>query len=363
MGEGCRSGFPQPRFDWQSPISNSLPAPLPFGLQSTNPPFINFGTNMVSSAGTLPVYVNPESPFSRVSQGYEPRGWFYCLPHFQQVLEPALNSFVKEQPLANAYDNCKESGTGILKAGHGVAEKRFLVFDQSADQTTLIFSSSFGTPTKCLTSWGQKSPVAGNLNGEDPIAKVNGNIHFGPISTDIFDENGTDVQSEMHENTEELNALLYSDDDGEFTEDDEVTSTGHSPCTMTSAQDEQCEGRCEEVANSTRLTKKRKLRNGSNSYSPLLMDTANSGNPNKISEYEDDAESSCANGQSPRSVDTDSSLGNKRMRKDKIRDTVRVLRSIIPGGEGKDTVVVLDEAIDYLKSLKHKAKTLRPGTL
>ncbi|KAE8656255.1 cyclin-D4-2-like [Hibiscus syriacus] len=353
MGEGRGSGSPQLRFDRQSPILNSLPTPLPFGLQSTNPPFMSLRTNMVSSAGTSPVYVNPELPLLRVSQGYEPRGWFYCLPRFRQVFEPALNSFVKEQPLAIAYENCNECGTGILKAGPGVAEKRFLVFDQSADQTTLILSSAFETPTKFLTSWGPKSPVACNFNVEDPIAKVNGNIHSGPISTVMVDENGIDVQSEMHEDTEELNALLYSDDDSEYTDDDEVTSTGHSPSSMT-AHDEQCEGSCEDVASSTRLTKRIKLLDddGSNSYSPLLMGTANSGNPNKNSEYEDDAESSCANGQSPRSVDMDSSSGNKRMRKDKIRETVRVLRSIIPSGEGKDVVVVLDEAIDYLKSLK-----------
>ncbi|KAK8642732.1 hypothetical protein V6N13_012065 [Hibiscus sabdariffa] len=312
---------------------------------------------MVSTTGTSPVYGNPELPRSRASQGNEPRGWFYCLPRHRQVFAPASN-YLKEQPPANPCENCKESGTGIPKAGSGVAEKRFLVFDQSGDQTTLIFTSASGTPTKCLTSWGLKSPVAGNFNGEDPIDKVHGNIHSGPISTDIFEENGTDEQSEMHEDTEELNALLYSDDDSEYTEDEEVTSTGHSPSTMT-AQDEQFEGSCEEVASSTRLTKKQKLLDGSNRYSPLLMDTTNSGNPNRYSEYEDDADSRCANGQNPGSSDMDSSSGYKRTRRDKIRETVSVLRSIIPGGEGKDAVVVLDEAIDYLKSLKQKAKISR----
>ncbi|KAL4281963.1 hypothetical protein GQ457_03G033790 [Hibiscus cannabinus] len=360
MGEGCGSGFPQQQFDRQSPNMNSLPAPAPFGLQSSSPPFMNLGSNMVSATGTSPVHANPELPCLRVSQVNEPRGWFYCLPRFRQVFSPPSNSFLKEQPPDTLYENCE--GSGIPKAGSGVAEKRFLVFDQYSDQTTLIFSSAFGTPTKCLTSWGPKSPVAGNFNGEDPIAKVNGDIHSGSISKDIFDENGTDVQSEMHEDTEELNALLYSDDGSEHTEDEEVTSTGHSPSTMTT-QDEQFEGSCEEVASSTRLTKKRKLLDGSNDHSLFLMDTANSGNPNRYSEYADDADSSCANGQNPGSCNMDSSSGNKRMRKDKIRETVSVLRSIIPGGEGKDAAVVLDEAIDYLKSLTHKAKTLGLGTL
>lgn len=39
-------------------------------------------------------------------------------------------------------------------------------------------------------------------------------------------DNVVNVESEMHVNTEEINALLYSDDDDDY---NEVTSTGHSP--------------------------------------------------------------------------------------------------------------------------------------
>ncbi|TYI28362.1 hypothetical protein ES332_A05G239300v1 [Gossypium tomentosum] len=357
---GCGSWFPQQQFHWQSPNLNSLAAPNPLGLQSTNPRFMNLGTDMVSVTGTSQFYANPELSHFGVSQRNEPRGWFYCLPCFRQVFAPASNSLLKEQHLADRYENLKESGTS--KAGTGAAEKRFLVFDQSGDQTTLIFSSAIGTPTKCLSSWGPKSPAAGNFNGDVPMAKATRNLHSGPISTDVSYHKGTDVQSEMHEDTEELNALLYSDDDSEYSEDEEVTSTGHSPSTMT-AQDEQFEGGSEEVDSSTRLIKKRKLLDGSYGCLPLLMDTANLGNFNRYSEYEDDADSSCAKGQNPGSGDTDSSSSNKRMRKDKIRESVTVLRSIIPGGEGKDAVAVLDEAINYLKSLKLKAKTLGLNTL
>ncbi|XWS21431.1 hypothetical protein CRYUN_Cryun30bG0054300 [Craigia yunnanensis] len=360
MGEGCGSWFPQQQFDWQSPNLSSLAAPHHLGQRSIYPQFINSGTNMVSTTGTPPVYVNPELSHFRVGQVNEPRGWFYCLPHFRQVFAPASNSSLKELHPANAYENHMENI--IPKAGSGCAQKRFLVFDQSGDQTTLIFSSAFGTPIKCLNSWGPKPPAACNFNGEDPIAKVNPNLHFGPISTDVFDDNGTDVQCEMREDTEELDALLYSDDDSDYTEDEEVTSTGHSPSIMT-AHDEQFEGGSEEVASSTGLTKKRKLLDGCNDYVPLPMDTVSSANPNGCSKYEDDADSSCANSQNLWSGDMDSSSGNKRMRKDKIHETLSVLRSIIPGGVGKDAIVVLDEAIDYLKSLKLKAKTLGLNTL
>ncbi|XP_022735171.1 transcription factor bHLH145-like isoform X1 [Durio zibethinus] len=359
MGEGCGSWFPQQQFDWQSPNLNSLAAPHPLGQPSTNPQFINSGTNMVFSPETLPVYGHPELPHLRVGQVNESRGWFYCLPHFRQVFAPTSNSFLKEQHRANPYETRLENV--IPKAGSGCAQKRFLVFDQSGDQTTLIFSSAFGTPIKC-TSWGPKSPPACNFNGENPIVKVNPNFHKGLISTDVVDDNGTDVQSEMREDTEELNALLYSDDDSDYTDDDEVTSTGHSPSTMT-AHYEQFEGGAEEVASSTGTTKKRKLFDGSNDYVPLIKGNASSVNPNRCSDYEDDADSLCGNGQNPGSGAMYSSSGNKKVRKDKICETLSVLRSIIPDGEGKDAIVVLDEAIDYLKSLKLKAKTMELSTL
>lgn len=175
--------------------------------------------------------------------------------------------------------------------------------------------------------------------------------------TDEFkgnDESG--AESEMHEDTEELNALLYSDDESDYTEDDEVTSTGHSPSTMT-VHDKQnwFETRDEEVASSCGITKKRKLFDGAYDV-PSIMDTATSKNPNRSAELEDDAESSCARNRSSGSRELDSLSSNKKMKKDKIRETVSVLQNIIPGVKGKDEMVVLDEAILYLKSLKVKAK-------
>ncbi|KAL1163952.1 hypothetical protein V6Z11_A06G037000 [Gossypium hirsutum] len=311
MGEGCGFSFPQQRFDWLSHDLSYLAAPHPLVQQNTNPQLVNSGIDMVSVPRTLPDYANPGIiPQLQVGQVNEPCGWFYCSPHYWQGLLPAST---------NPYEYYNEKI--VSKAGLGCAQKRFLVFDQSGDQTTMIFSSSLGTPIKCAT-WGPKSPAACNFNGEDPITKVNPDLHSGLISSNVYDENGTNTQSEMHEDTEELNALLYSDDDSYYT-DDEVTSAVHSPCTMT-AHPEQLEGGgTESVASSIGPTKKRKLL---------------------------DDDSSCAN--------MESSSSNKRLRIEKIHETVSVLRSLIPSGEGKDAIMVLDEAIDYLKSLKLKAKTL-----
>ncbi|KAF4368400.1 hypothetical protein F8388_019117 [Cannabis sativa] len=47
-----------------------------------------------------------------------------------------------------------------------------------------------------------------------------------------------------------------------------------------------------------------------------------------------------------------------RSKKDKILQVLRVLESIIPGVKGKDPLLVIDEAIDYLRIAKLKAETL-----
>ncbi|KAK9269972.1 hypothetical protein L1049_025545 [Liquidambar formosana] len=367
MGEDCGSWLPQQHFDWQSPNLDSLRATQPSlhsGQQDTISAYMNPCTNMLTPNGTLPVCAFPELPQSWAAHTNEPHGWFYCLPRFRQAFAPASNPIFKEKLPASAYENCRDA----IKpnAGSTCAQKRFLVFDQSGDQTTLIFSPGIGAPVHCLTSWGPKPPGAYNLNGEDLGTKRNPIHHSGPILTDEFNENhGTDVGSEMHEDTEELNALLYSDDDSDYTEDDEVTSTGHSPSTMTAQvkQDWFGGGITEEVASSDGPTKRRKLFDGGFHVLPSLMDTASSVKQKRSSEYEDDAESSCGNGKNPRSGENDSLSGNKRTRKERIRETVSILQSIIPGGEGKDAIMVLDEAIHYLKSLKLKAKALGLDTL
>ncbi|GMI83165.1 hypothetical protein HRI_001985800 [Hibiscus trionum] len=357
MGEAYGSWLPLQQFDWQSPQLNPFAASHPLRQQSTNPRFVNSGTNMVSATGTLPVYGYHDLPHLRVGEVNESHDWCYCLPRSQQVFTPASNTFLKERfpphPCGNRTENI------VPKAGSGCAQKRFLVFDQSGGQTTVMLSSTFGTPIKC-GSLGPKFPFACNFSREDPLAKVSLNLHPGPTFKGVFDDNGTNVQSEMHEDTEELNALLYSDDDSDYTEE-EVTSTGHSPSTMT-AHDEQSEEGAEGVASSTGLTKKRKLLDGCNGCMHPMNDTS-SVNHNRRSVHEDDADSSFANGQNQGSDDMDSSSGNKRMRVDKIRETVSVLRSLIPGVDGKDAITVLDEAIDCLKSLKRIAETMGLGTL
>ncbi|KAF2298724.1 hypothetical protein GH714_026246 [Hevea brasiliensis] len=319
MGEDWGSWFHQQQFDWQSPNLNYLGAPYNLGQQYTAPSFMNSGTDMVSIKGTLPVYPPPELSHLHVGQAEEPHGWFYRLPCFRQAFMPALNSGLKEKLVTVPCVDHKEAIAP--KVEPGCHQKKFLVFDQSGDQTTLIFSSGTGAPVQCFTSWSPNPIAAYNLKREDHGTKEN--IHLEAISANQFGgKNDTELQSDMHEDTEELNALLYSDDDSDSTDDDEVTSTGGY------------------------------------SVLPALMDTASSMKPIRSCEFEDDAESRCEDGLDWTSGEMNSEPTKKRIRKERIRETVSILQNIIPGGKGKDATVVLDEAINYLKSLKLKAKAL-----
>lgn len=342
MGEDCGTWHPKLGINWQSPYLNSLGAPLDLEQSAC----MNPSTNMMSPNGTFRGYPFSEAPNLRVGQANEPNDWFYSLPRFRQAFAPAPNSILQEKLPAFCDESCRETLKPNVESE--CAQKRFLVVDQSGDQTTLIFSPGVGASVRCLASWKRNSD--GHLCMEDPrTERVLKNIS-DPVLTDEFndnDENGG--ESEMHEDTEELDALLYSDDeDGNSTEDDEVTSTGHSPSTMTSYDKEDWF--------ETKITKKRKLFDGGYDDKPFLDDTASSVKWNRSIELEDDAESSCANAKSSGLREIDFLSRNKKIRKEKIRETVGILQSIIPDGKGKDAIVVLEEAIQYLKYLKLKAK-------
>lgn len=355
MGEDSGSRFPWHRLELQSPDLYSPGPPFHSLSQDKVPGLMNSGTNLISVDGNFPVCERPLVPQFREGLANDLRGWFYCLPRFRQAFIPSSTPILKEQSKASPNDVFGESMAP--KGGPGCAQKRFLVFDQSGCQTRLIFSSGVETRNQHFTPLGPKFP---GVNREVPQSKEELKIDIGMNSMDEVDGiHGTDVESEMREDTEELNALLYSDDsdgDGDYTEDDEVTSTGHSPSTMTAhGKQGSFEGSTGGMSSYVGPSKKRKLFDHGDHDLHSLLDTASSVNPCKCAEYEDDAESSCGNHN--REIDLLSSE-NKRLRREKIRETVSVLRSIIPNGEDKDPMVVLDEAIDYLKSLKLKAKAL-----
>ncbi|KAF7829990.1 transcription factor bHLH143-like [Senna tora] len=351
MGEDCGTWIPQLHFDWQSPNLSSFGASLDVGKQNDNTSFMNSGIDMVSRNATMPDYAPSVLPSLQLGQSNEPHGWSYCLPRFRQAFMPAPNFGVEDKLADGQGIRFREeiAANGIS----GLPQKQLIVIDQTFNKTTFVYRSSIGSPIECLASWQSKLNGPNNMNGNEPSARRDLNHPKGPTLTGKVGEiQGTEVQSEMHEDTEEINALLYSDSDGYSTEDDEVTSTGHSPSTMTSHDNQDIFwGSNEEVASSAGKTKKRKLSDDGAYDGIQLVDSASSLNPNGSFANGDDAESRCS------SCNIQGS-GNKKMRKERIRDVLNILQTIIPGGKERDPIGLLDEAIRCLKSLKLKAKAL-----
>lgn len=260
-------------------------------------------------------------------------GWVHGPSHLQQQFLPPLNKCMKHVPL-------KVDGFISKADGGQCSQKRFLVFDQSGDQTTLLVTSDIRKSFETL-----KQPVCPDMKEE--IQRSN---------KGLFVCQGMHGNSEpdLKEDTEELNALLYSEDESDYcSEEDEVTSSDHSPSIVVSAHEGQETLFLGSYGQSLNAKKRKTLE----SSAPFL-ETSN--------ENMRDAESSCG------SCDNDntgisflkrSKTSSKKIGEEKIFETVSLLRSIVPGEELADPILVIDRAIDYLKSLKMEAKNRGHGTL
>uniref|UniRef100_A0A162AE00 BHLH domain-containing protein n=3 Tax=Daucus carota subsp. sativus TaxID=79200 RepID=A0A162AE00_DAUCS len=356
MEEGIGSWYGHQQSNGQSPNLNILNAQYGLGQQTTVPSYINLCSNFTSTTGVLPMHGFYGMPQVKDSQPNEPRGWFYCLPRFRQAFTPVLNS-------ASPYKNCGDSvpfdtqSPPKMSLDTQSASKRFLVFDQSGDQTTLIFGSGINSPVSNMPSLRPKPSNAFTLYKEELESKrdaSNPSMQFSPKRY-VDQDYETDVKSEMHEDSEELDALLYSDDEDDYSEDEEEASTGHSPDTTPFGKRVWSDESGEEVASSAMPTKKQKL-SGEGHNVPSLVDTASSFKSDKCIEYEHDAESNCGN--SNNMLGESDSVSHQQSKIDKIRKTISILESIIPDGKGKDSIAVIDDAIHYLRSLKDKARVL-----
>ncbi|XP_019153131.1 PREDICTED: transcription factor bHLH143-like [Ipomoea nil] len=364
MEKDFNSWFQHRCLDVQSPVLNSSGARVDTQLQNNFSAFMIPCYNGVSTNGNFPLSSYTAPLQFRANQPNEPR--FYGLPNFHQGSNPLLKSVTKEKDPAGSVQNLGWIGNP--------AERKFLVFDQSGDQTRLLYSSANDAPATGVLPWLQKPPsMAYNSTKGQLGSRINKASPLGRfLGDECIEDNlrGGVEESEMREDTEELNALLYSDDDddddddddGEYSEDDEEISTGHSPSTMTAHnKHEWLDERIEEVGSSDEPSKRLKLIDGSYGV-PCPLDNATPAKPFGCSELEDDAESSCGN------IDEDYQVsgvsGRKRSRKEKIRETLSLLQKIIPGGrKGKDAMDVIDGTIRYLKSLKVEAKSLRLDAL
>ncbi|XP_042042966.1 transcription factor SAC51-like [Salvia splendens] len=205
----------------------------------------------------------------------------------------------------------------------GAPQRRFLIFDQSKNHTRLFFSPSFSSLSRMFLS---KTPASANGSFAKVDTPVNRCILMKPVVEEKWDENHPSYgEGEMDEDTDEINALLYSDsDEDDNSEDDEVTSTGHSlPLSLDEIT--------EEVASSDHKSSKRKrLLDG--------RDEKSSFETSRRLRYSGDDDSG---------------------KKVKIREALKMLESIIPGLDESNPLSIIDGAVAYLKSMKSEAESLR----
>ncbi|KAK6805485.1 hypothetical protein RDI58_003270 [Solanum bulbocastanum] len=240
------------------------------------------------------------------------------------------------------------------------SQKRFLICDQSGNQTRFFFSQGRPAENEIITP-KEVFGAYGLHQNENLNAVVEQRSHVKPVIGEKSDESYVNgEESNTHEDTDDINALLFSSDDIEgdedddvYGEDDEVTSTDRSPCAKQGCcgcgeHEQQSVELTEEVASSDGTCKRLRLLDGGYKKSSYIESRW----PN------DDVEARCVRGSLPSSgKDKDSSLST-RERKVKIHETLRILESLIPGIKSKDPLLVIDEAINYLKSLRGKAEAL-----
>ncbi|EOA23045.1 hypothetical protein CARUB_v10003815mg [Capsella rubella] len=287
----------------------------------------------------------PEIPFPELGKVYAAERQFcYLQPPFQALL-PSYDqqSCGKQVSCLNGLSSCAAAPEGAtLKS----SQKRFLVFDQSGNQTRLL---QCGFPLRFPSSMdAERGNILDSLHPEKGFSKD----HATPENILLHQDhvNG-EQESEMHEDTEEINALLYSDeeDNDDWESDDEVMSTGHSPFPV---EQQACNKTTEELDETESsvdgpLCKRQKLLDhSSRDLSPSLVVTKSFTKAKGLSD-EKLPESNMSSKQ-----ETGSGLSDEQSRKDKIHTALRILESVVPGAKGKEALLLLDEAIDYLKLLK-----------
>ncbi|KAL7157100.1 hypothetical protein ABFS83_02G055000 [Erythranthe nasuta] len=222
------------------------------------------------------------------------------------------------------------SGDPCVKDSQTAPQKRFLIFDRSGNQTRLFFSPSFPPKDQIINE-----------------SRLDRQFLVKPENLDESHLND-DGEGDMLEDSEEINALLYSDSDYDDDDgNDEATSTRDSA--LISNNNNYKEGSfdkgklleelVEEVASSDESPKRQRLINGGYKKSSYNDD--------------DDAESSYAGARNS---------GGKREKKGiKVMEALKILESIVPGLESKDPLSIIEKAIGYLESMKNEAEALGVG--
>lgn len=259
-------------------------------------------------------------------------GLFKLLPPYQNISCPNGNLGNSDVPIDCA------------------SRKRFLIFDHSENQTKLFVSPSLCPPNHITAA---KIPASTNDSYKEVASHVD---HYQPFVEEKWDENNLN-DGEMLEDSEEINALLYSSSDDEYDDDndgenDEVTSTRHTLIGIEEGynNDKQV---LEEVASCDGSPKRQKLLDGTYKKSSLVNVESSVKRATQRS-YEDDVES--CYGESRTFYDgLDSSKIGKKV---KIHEALKILGNIIPGLKSKDPLSIIEKSILYFETMKVEAEAL-----
>lgn len=287
-------------------------------------------------------------------------------------------------------------------------QRRFVMFDHSGSKNRIIFHPSLvnefptllQSPHNTGNCWEPKQdvstravgylketlispPLSGDYPAFDTILPPGWrSALLTNREEDLFRaSDGADVegynQSRIpdclsRENSEDLEALLWSDD--------EMSSTGHSPSDLTRSNTHSSSANGSS-GYSACYGKKRKAGKEADTES-----TATSGNPTSKKvfcsnsellgrgsgygkegltvfdlSFADEASSSgSTNNQRQHELQCSAPEQSvkRKTRKEKLQSTLHILRSIIPGGETMDTALVLDEAVQFVKNLQVEVQKL-----
>jgi hypothetical protein len=174
-----------------------------------------------------------------------------------------------------------------------VCPKNFIIFDQTDRRSQIMFHPA----------------IANKFTGPSL------DRHAAYSERNFQDVNYVDNEiSEQKEDSDDIDALLYSDEEEHEGSDEEEVSTGRTYGNY-----------------------------GCNS-------------PDSFSNY----------GSKPRKISStlytvDSSRSGAERKRQKMKKMIKGLRGIVPGSDQMNTVAVLDEAVQYLKSLKVEAQKLGVG--
>lgn len=237
---------------------------------------------------------------------------FYPLKE-KQPLENQVGRNYMHMPVASAFGGVLPPGSKHLKPFHDVefqpsevCPRNFIIFDQTDHRSQIMYhpamAHKFCNPGLNIHTTYVHDP----FGGKEMVNDV------------------TEISSPLEEDSDDIDALLSLEDEEE--------------------EEEQAEYDEEEVSTARTY----------GNYGCL--------SPESCSNYGSKARKNSSSSSIHKSSGSVSSCKNER-KQQRVKKMVRALRGIVPGGNEMNSAAVLDEAVQYLKSLKVEVQKLGVGSM